>query len=62
VAEANPNDPAILYNLGLALWGQGLSSQARSNIELAILFYERQGDEIGAERARQLVNLMMSQN
>jgi tetratricopeptide (TPR) repeat protein len=61
VAEANPNDPAILYNLGLALWGQGLSPQARSNIELAILFYERQGDDAGADRARELINLM-SQN
>jgi hypothetical protein len=45
----------------LALWGQGLSPQARSNIELAILFYERQGDEAGADRARELINLM-SQN
>jgi tetratricopeptide (TPR) repeat protein len=51
VTAARPDDPAAFYNLGLALWGQGLQAQAVSNVELARYMYERQGDTAGAERA-----------
>lgn len=56
VVEARPDDPAAFYNLGLALWGQGLQAQAVSNVELARYMYERQGDTEGAERAVALIN------
>jgi tetratricopeptide (TPR) repeat protein len=55
VAEAQPSDPAAFYNLGLALWGQGLQAQALSNLELAAILYTRQGNPEGADRARELM-------
>lgn len=56
VVEARPEDPAALYNLGLALWGQGFHAQAVSNIEFARSMYERRGDAAGAERAVALLD------
>ncbi|MFH7243166.1 MAG: tetratricopeptide repeat protein [Spirulina sp.] len=56
VVDARPDDPAAFYNLGLALWGQGLQAQAVSNVELARYMYERQGNTEGAERAVALIN------
>lgn len=56
VVEARPDDAAAFYNLGLALWGQGLQGQAVSNVEVARYIYERQGDTEGAQRARALIN------
>ena len=57
VVEARPEDPAAFYNLGLALWGQGFQAQALSNVELAAILYERQGNTEGVTRARELMAL-----
>ena len=61
VAAAMPENPSVLYNLGLALWGQGLRDQAKSTINTAIGLYQRQGDQAGAQRGRELIEFWVAQ-
>jgi tetratricopeptide (TPR) repeat protein len=53
---ALPSDPGAHYNLGLALYGQGLEDQAMYYVEIAKTLYREQENQEGIDRAQALLD------
>jgi len=57
VIQVFPNNPGAHYNLGLALWAEGLEKQALSSINRARRLYADQEDLESVDRVDALLEL-----